>query len=258
MVYGIDFDDRAVKIAKALNLIAGDGKQNVYKLNTLDPKFWDEEGKAGFRKFLKRFPEDMEKDKENQDQFKYLDFNVLMTNPPFAGEINEKQILRSYKLSERGNGKLSQTMSRDILFLERNLNFLKDGGRMAIILPQGRFNNITNEYIRDFIIEKARILAVVGLGNNTFKPHTGTKTSILFLRKWDDKSCPKKNDYPIFFAISEKSGKDNSGEYVFKKDENEQPIIDEHGHLVVDHDLDEIADSFVKFAKEQGFDFWRE
>jgi len=258
MVYGIDFDDRAVKIAKALNLIAGDGKQNVYKLNTLDPKSWDEEGKAGFKKFLKRFQDDPKLDKENQENYKFFNFNVLMTNPPFAGEINEKPILRNYHLSEKGNGKLSKKMGRDILFIERNLNFLKPGGRMAIILPQGRFNNTNEEYIRTFIMERARILAVVGLGVNTFKPHTGTKTSVLFLQKWDEKLCPKKENYPIFFATSEKSGKDNSGEYVFKKDENKEPLIDKHGHLIVDHDLDEIAEKFIEFAKKERLSFWGE
>ena len=52
---------------------------------------------------------------------------------------------------------------------------------MAIVLPQGRFNNITDAYFRWYIGRQARILAVIGLDGNTFKPHTGTKTSILFL-----------------------------------------------------------------------------
>lgn len=256
MVYGIDFDDRAVKIAKALNLIAGDGKQNVYKLNTIVPNLWDEEGKAAFRKFLMRFPEDRDKDKDNQKNFKYFGFDILMTNPPFAGEISEKEILRNYRLAEKGNGRLCSNVGRDILFIERSLNFLKSGGRMAIILPQGRLNNTQDEYIRKFIMEQARILAVVSLGVNTFKPHTGTKTSILFLQKWDKKVCPKKEDYPIFFAVSEQSGKDNSGEYVFKRDENGKLLIDKYGHLIVEHDLDKIADEFVNFAKKENLSFW--
>ncbi len=57
---------------------------------------------------------------------------------------------------------------------------------MAIVLPQGRFNNPSDKLIRDFIAQHARFLAVVGLHGNTFKPHTGTKTSILFLQKWNE------------------------------------------------------------------------
>ncbi len=60
---------------------------------------------------------------------------------------------------------------------------LKPGGRMAIVLPQERFNNSSDKYIREFIAQKARILAVVGLHGNVFKPHTGTKTSVLFFTK---------------------------------------------------------------------------
>ena len=57
---------------------------------------------------------------------------------------------------------------------------------MAIVLPQGKFNNATLAYIREWILRHARLLAVVGLHLNTFKPHTGTKTSILFLQKYTD------------------------------------------------------------------------
>jgi type I restriction enzyme M protein len=128
---------------------------------------------------------------------------------------------------------------------------------MAIVLPQGRFNNIMDEYVREYIMEKARILAVVSLGDNTFRPHAGTKTSVLFLQKWDDKLCPKKEDYPIFLAISEKSGKASSGEYVFKKNELGEPEIDKHGHLIVEHDLDKIAENFIEFAKKEELSFWK-
>jgi type I restriction enzyme M protein len=57
---------------------------------------------------------------------------------------------------------------------------------MAIVLPQGKFNNATLAYIREWILRQARLIAVVGLHPNTFKPHTGTKTSILFLQKYTD------------------------------------------------------------------------
>jgi type I restriction enzyme M protein len=76
---------------------------------------------------------------------------------------------------------------------------------MAIVLPQGVFNNLTMAYIREWILKKARILAVIGLHENTFKPHTGTKTSVLFLQKWHENILPIKN-YPVFMATSEKSG----------------------------------------------------
>jgi type I restriction enzyme M protein len=290
-VYGIDFDSRSVKIAKALNLIAGDGRTNVYRANTLDPRHWPDDIKVALKPLLQRFPKNRTDDQENQKSFRYFNFDVLMTNPPFAGDIKDSRILRQYELAKkwvrvkidpenesekvkqyagsgiaevlRDSGKWQDKQGRDILFIERNLEFLKPGGRMCIVLPQGRYNNSTDEYIRRFISEKARILAVIGLHGNTFKPHTGTKTSVLFLQKWNnDKSigplCPRVKDYPIFFATSQNSGKNNSGDYIYKPGDDGQPLLDDHGHMIVEHDLDQIADGFIKFAKLQKLTFWLE
>ncbi len=395
-VFGIDSSPRAVKIAKALNLIAGDGKSNIFELNSLNSPKWSDQGKAAFRPMLTRFPDDPVKDRDNQENFRYFDFDLLFTNPPFAGNINEREILKQYYLAEK-YGKTVAKIGRDILFIEKCLNFLKPGGRCAIVLPQGRLNNSSDLYIRNFIFDKARLLAVVGLDVNTFKPHTGTKTSIIFLQKytneelheiqsalseheneWNEylqqvkelakneniteeelpeillmamnnlfeesaeennteeneeekkeiiepqteeelmgiiseleaqlasisgRASGKKSlqtkvnelkmklagltlrgklrwfvndekalknlskvwladkasrdfDYPIFFAVSEKPGKDNSGEPIYKRDENGELMLDRHGHLVIDHDLDEIAEEFKRYAVEQNFDFW--
>jgi len=414
-IIGIDFSKKPVMIAKAINLIVGDGKSHVYKDNSLAPQTWSDETKVGLRPRLLRFPTEPEKDRENQDKFLSLGFDVLMTNPPFAGTVKEREILRLYLLAEK-NGRLVSKIGRHILFLNRSLQCIRPGGRMAIVLPQGLLNNTSAEYIRRFVIDEARILAVVGLHGNTFKPHTGTKTSVLFLQKYtdeerhiiqetkakyegawedfvaelkdkykhtnwnsevDEDELPeelkafieahfvtteelleeeaeseeveekeaerrkplkalvdelqewegalkekeaetpkspedKRNiqreaktirnkvnklqrevserilggqiylvlnegkiaeqfkkfwlegkvlkgiDYPIFFAVNEKPVKDNSGEYRYKKSPNGEPILDKHGQSVIDHDLDEIAEAFVKFAKEQGFDFWRD
>ena len=298
---------------------------------------------------------------------------------------------------------------------------------MAIVLPQGLFNNTSAEYIRRFVIDNARILAVVGLHVNTFKPYTGTKTSVLFLKKytdeekkriqqirlkyegewekflenlkekyknlswdssvneeeipeelnsfletyfesreeieglseeepevgeteetenenkrnkpfvflvqekyeleealkekeeelkntnaprkaelkkeinllknkikklikeisqrtlaeqislvlseenimeafkkyWLDGKVMKEIDYPIFFAVNERPVKDETGEYRYMKNSNGYLVLDQHGHPVIDHDLDEIAEKFIEYAKEQlkkgdnHFIFWR-
>ena len=128
-----------------------------------------------------------------------------------------------------------------ILFIERNLNMLKPGGRMAIVLPQGRFNNSTDKNIRDFVSEHCRILAVVGLHGNSFKPHTGTKTSVMFVQKWDDELCPKQEDYNIFFATQKVAGKDNSGEKVFETEivPAVEPVYKTWTEDIVDEDTGE-------------------
>jgi len=127
---------------------------------------------------------------------------------------------------------------------------------MAIVLPQGNLNNTNAEYIRTWVMDKARILAVVGLHVNTFKPFTGTKTSVFFLRKWTEDEEPNRN-YPIFLAVNEKPVKDNSGNYAFKKNASGSYATDELGKRIIDHDLDEITEGFSEFAQKQDFDFWR-
>ena len=303
-VFALDFDPRAVRVSRALNLIAGDGQTNVLHLNTLDYESWkdhaDDEkwrdiyghGEKGLR--------GLRKEKNNARDYR---FDIVMANPPFAGDIRQGEIIQRYELGKkvprRNGGKTTarekgwhDKMSRHVLFIERNLQFLKPGGRMAIVLPQGIFSNVTNWVEREFIAKHCRILAVVGLHTNTFKPHTGTKTSVLFVQKWNDDAkagplCPRKDDYKIFFATMQKPGKDNSGEKIVvrrRKTKNNgknggdaEPLLDANGHLIIDHDLfnlwshhfadngdDEIkkrlnspgiADAFLEFARKEELSF---
>ncbi|MCD4664920.1 MAG: SAM-dependent methyltransferase, partial [Bacteroidales bacterium] len=193
------------------------------------------------------------------------------TYPEFLGVSGEKIFKLADGTYRRVKVQSANKMGRDIMFIERNLSFLKPGGRMAIVLPQGRYNNSSDKYISEYIAEHCRLLAVVGLHGNVFKPHTGTKTSVLLVQKWDKELCPKQDDYPIFFATMQEPSKDNSGDkiYVRKKDnpkfkvkpevpepeqgklelkdplvhyvkttkELDEFLLDSHDHLIVKHDL---------------------
>jgi type I restriction enzyme M protein len=302
-------------------LIAGDGQTNVLHLNTLDYERWSE--KTGDEAWNDKYFNGWKKIRElraDKDENREFLFDILMADPPFAGDIKESRILAKYELSrsvtlekvdksKTGSSKIrtdiptfpefirvggeeifqladgtyrkakikfQNTVGRDILFIERNLDFLKPGGRMAIVLPQGRFNNSSDKYIREYIADRCRILAIVGLHGNVFKPHTGTKTSVLLVQKWDENLCPKVHDYPIFFATMQEPSKDNSGEkiYVARKDfedvslgktsPNDKYSVDTHGHLIVKHDLfnhdgmtrDGIAEAFMEFAKKERLSFF--
>ena len=270
-VFGIDFDEKTVRVARTLNLIAGDGETNVLHLNTLDYERWDDSTEKNSR-WVRTYGDGFERLKAlrmEQDENKLFGFDILMANPPFAGDIKESRILHQYNLTFKQNGKAHTKVGRDILFIERNLDFLKPGGRMAIVLPQGRFNNTSDKYVREFIAERARILGIVSLHGNTFKPHTGTKTSVLFVQKWNDDPsvgplCRKIDNYSVFLAVSENSGKDNSGDYVFLENSDGQHKLDKNGHLIVDHDLHNhneelpngIAEAFIEWAKREKLSFW--
>lgn len=221
-VFAIDFSEKAVRVGKILNIITGDGHSNVLYLDTLNYSRWELQFKNDtdwWAKYNEGFTR-LENLCADGQKYSHFNFDILMANPPFAGDLDDKKTLGQYELSKNSKGQIQNKVGRDILFIERNLNFLKPGGRMAIVLPQGRFNNSSDKIIRDYIADKARILAVVGLHGNTFKPHTGTKTSVLFLQKWTDKDGvnPKKEDYNIFFATMQEPSKDNSGDKIYVKE----------------------------------------
>jgi type I restriction enzyme M protein len=274
-VFGIDFDDKSVRVARCLNLIAGDGETNILHLNALDWKKWNETTKQ--EEWADTYHEGWKKLRKLQTKkgdYRNFQFDVLMANPPFAGDIKQTDMLAPYDLAHKLNrdgsqGKLESAVGRDLLFIERNLDFLGPGGRMAIVLPQGRFNNSGDQRVRQFIAERCRILAVVGLDQSTFRPHTGTKTSVLFVQKWNDDSeigplCKKADDYNIFFATQRKQSKDSSGEKINAIDANGRSLRDTHGHWVIQHDLynhdglteDGIAEAFEEFAKKEKLSFF--
>jgi len=201
-LWGIDFEERAAKTSRALMLIAGDGHTNIFgpDVSSLDPRTWHEtmSGQTLMQELVKSkllVHKVTNGDKDNlfKDEdlsWKYFDelkFDVILANPPFAGEMKDKIMLAHYELAKpalkRAKNK-SAKEERDVLFIERIIKFLKPGGRAAIVLPQGKFNNSSLAFIREWILRKARLLAVVGLHPNTFKPHTGTKTSVLFVQKY--------------------------------------------------------------------------
>lgn len=269
-IYAVDFDDKLKKVAKVMMLIAGDGKSNVFSVDSLDYRKWARSEAASRIGPFKR-------------DIKDGDFDAVLTNPPFAGKITGKEQLSAFELYDlRQSGKLADdeedeetegkkpkakrnvnSMKRDILFIERCLRFLKPGGRMAIVLPQGNLNNIGTKALREWIMQKGRILAVVGLNVNTFKPFTGIKTSVVFLQKWGGIAGKPVDDYPIFMATSERSGKNNSGDYVNLADK-EGHLIDREGKIldplkekpIVDSDLSEIVEAFQQFRDKEGIKFY--
>ena len=270
-VFAIDFDEKSVRVARCLNLIAGDGQTNVLHMNTLDWLRWeeriaqDEDWRDTYGEGWKK----LKKLRAARNDNRAFGFDVLLANPPFAGDIKQSDMLSPYELGHKANGKMESAVGRDLLFIERNLDFLRPGGRMAVVLPQGRFNNSSDKRVRDLIAERCRILAVVGLHPNTFKPHTGTKTSVLFVQKWNDDAaagplCPRTDDYPIFFATQQKPSKDTRGDKIYVSDDRGLPVRDPHGHYVVQHDLfnhegmtqDGIAEAFEQFALKERLGFF--
>ncbi len=226
-IRGIDKDYFLSKVAKAYMAIIGDGKSGIFCEDSLEkPQNWKDKA---------RLKIDMQK------------FSVLLTNPPFGSKIpvrgEEKvkqfELGHKWKLNKKTGewekGKLKDKESPQILFIERCLQLLKEGGRMAIVLPDGIYGNESLGYIRNWLINKARIVAIVDVPLETFLPNTGTKTSIMVLQKIPLNKLPK--DYPIFMAVAEFCGHDRRG-----KEIKEDDIIN-------------VPKKFKEWAKKNNFTF---
>jgi len=94
------------------------------------------------------------------------------------------------------------------------------------------------------------------LGGQIYLVLNDEGTTEQFKKFWLDGQVIKEIDYPIFFAVNQKSLKNNKGEYRYKRGVKGELLLDKYGRSIIDHDLDEIAEAFVKFAKEQNFNFW--
>ena len=247
-IWGFDIDGRVVRVAKALMLLAGDGNTNIIKLNSLlrpdmgglfPLTFRGDDGdEVGSLLTI----EDVCRSRRRR----HVGFDVILTNPPFAGEVRERHVLDGYKVSY---GKTR--VERDVLFIERCVELLRPGGRLGIILPHNKFAGSMFKALRERLLNEARILGAVGLGRNTFLPHTHQKASVLFVKR-RMKGEQKNRDEQVFFAISERDGKDSKGRFLLRKGSSLSGSIWES----VDHDLEKIVDVFHKFMEEDAKPAW--
>jgi type I restriction enzyme M protein len=205
---GIDFSPRAVRVATLLAAAYDDSRITITCGNSLDGRGYATEAPEAWRPFLSKTSGSKNYRAQTWGDWNRLGCSIVMTNPPFAGEIDEPSVLAAYD-SESGSGKRKGT-TRECLFLERAAHLLEPGGRMAIVLPQGVLANASASYMRRWLLHNCKLLGVVGLHPFSFLPYTAVKTCVVFVTK------PKHGeqipaDYPVFFAISQDSGKDSSG-----------------------------------------------
>jgi len=213
---GIDFSAKSVRVATLLAAALDDSTIVVSKANSLDGREYSHaEPPLEWKEFLVQEKASSTPRASTWGPWNRLGCDVLLTNPPFAGDIDEYELLEAYE-SQKENG-AKKAISREHLFFERAIDLLRPGGRLAIVVPQGILANSSSAYLREWVLSKCRLLAVVGLHPHAFSPYTGVKTAIVFLQKPVDKSQLKR-DYPILFTCSKSCGKDSSGRFYDESD----------------------------------------
>ena len=197
-LFGIEINEQIARVCKMNMIIHDDGHTNIISADSLD---------------------NIEKHTKINSQFKKGNFDIILTNPPFGAKvlINEKKYLKDYQLG-LNNGKERAAQSTEVLFIERCFEYLKEGGRMAIVLPDGILTNATLQYVRDFIMNNFKINAIVSIPQTAFSHYgAGVKCSLLFLTK----SIKNKEDCDIFMAQAEYVGYDATGREIEQNDLNE-------------------------------------
>ncbi|MBI5002131.1 N-6 DNA methylase [Candidatus Woesearchaeota archaeon] len=203
---GIDKDYFLSKVAKAYMNLIGDGSTGIFCEDSLEnPRNWKP---------------------ESQMKIQLGTFDILLTNPPFGskipvvGEEKMKQFEVGYKWKfDDSSGRWSKTNSLkeqeepQVLFIERALALLKDGGKMAMVLPSGILGNQQEEYLRQYLLDKGNLFAIVELPFETFSPNISINTSVLFIQK--GKTNEKQN---LFISINEYCGHNKKGKSVAEDD----------------------------------------
>jgi len=158
-LYGIEVNNQIARVAMMDMILHEDGHTNIQEGDGLDS-------------FIKYNPKlDITEEK----------YSIVLQNPPFGFTIKktEKKYFGDYDLA-----KDKEQISSQILFIERAFKLLKPGGKMAIVVPDSITTNSTTQYVRNYIRNNFKILAIVSLPKETFMPSgTGVRTSLLFLQK---------------------------------------------------------------------------
>lgn len=201
-VWGFDHDARASRVAKVMLAASDADPAHVTCLDSLRRPLIEERMRGRARSFA--------------------GFDVIVTNPPFAGDVG-RGYAQGYALSRSG-----RRIERDVLFVERCVELLAPGGRLAIVLPHNKIGGEPWAFVRRWLLERVRVVAVLSLGRNTFQPHTGQKACVLLAVRRARPVTRLDGDEEVLFFVSDRDGKDVRGRTLLRPADG-----------LVDHDLGE-------------------
>ncbi len=211
---GIDKDSFLSKVAKAYMAILGDGRGGVFCENSLEsPSNWHS---------------------STRNHVQLEEFDIVITNPPFGKKlaIDSEDLLKRYDLGHKwtydsttdifSKGNVLDNQPPQILFIERCLDLLKNGGKLGIVLLESIFGMPKYRYVVDYIQSRTKILAIVTMPEDLFQPNTHAKCCIVICEKVDG---PCEENYPIFMADVKWCGHDSRGNPTVRKDENGRDVL---------------------------------
>jgi type I restriction enzyme M protein len=228
-LFGMEINEEIARVAKMNMIVHDDGHTNIIGGDALEPLTLIAKRNAGFAFILGIDPESGQRDESKG-------FDKIPTNPPFGAVIKEDahSYLKTYELSRyagkenakgeddpedisadykagRKSVKQRASVKTEIIFCERIWQLLRPGGRASIVLPDGLLTNSSLQGVRDWLLERFKLLAVVSLPQFAFVHFgAGVKSSIIFVEKRIPGEKPDDNE-AIFMAMAENVGYDATG-----------------------------------------------
>lgn len=237
-VFGTDINPFLVRTCQMNLVMHGDGSANVFSTDSLlSPAEWQ--------------------DKDAVERIPYGRADVAFTNPPFGSNvlIDDPHVLSKYELPSYGANAMRVSMPAERLFVEAALNFVKPGGFLAIVIPDAILNNPGLEFIRRWLVRRARVVASIDLPKATFAASGGVPNpSLLVLQKFTKEQIKLAEadglgDYEVFMSVPKTAG--------IKKSKRAMPLYlrTPEGLEVLDEDMNPIRDDEISLVASE-FSEW--
>lgn len=244
-LYGIDKSPKLVKVARTNMILASDGHSGLLRADSLESP--------------SRLPEDFQRVAGPGLP------TVILTNPPFGATTEHKitpelfpEIMHQFEVARvwRAIGQqfgptqtyIAEGVPPEYLFVERCIKWVKEGGKIGIVVPRGLLDNDKALAVRSLMFRETYVLAVINCHDDTFKPHTDAKAALLVLQR-------KKPGAPaiephIFMAISQGIGHNGVGSPVYKTDAKGD-VLFRDGQPVLDEDTEDIYQAWELIGRGQ-------
>ena len=194
-LFGLDISGLLVRACQMNMVLHGDGSSNIYEANSvLAPGEWNDDARNGVP---------------------YGELDVLITNPPFGSgtSIDDAHVLGQYELPRWEKRNVLSSLPAEQLFIEAALKFLRPGGHLVIIIPDGILNNPGLRFIRSWLLNRSKIISSVDLPKTTFAANHGVQNpSLLIVQRFtsEDQNAAERGvidkEYDVFMAAPRTSG----------------------------------------------------
>ena len=239
-MYGLDINPFLVRTCQMNLVLHGDGSSNVFRADSVrSPGEWDDEAR-------RKIP--------------YGEADVVFTNPPFGGnaQIDDAHILDKFELPLWDTESKRNVLPAEQLFVEAALKFVRPGGYMAIVLPDGILNNPGLRFIRTWLLKRSKLIASVSLPKTTFKASGGVNNpSLVLVKKFTNEDVTRAaagvmdTPYEIFMAIPHTAGLDNRAKPVYLRHADGREQLDSEGRKIIDDEISSVPYAFQVWMESQ-------